>query len=155
MSTDKEDIDRFMNAFEKLMFKLAEVDSSCIELTKDVNKQELSLVAFVGNEEAVIMRDISNFLEVPYSTTTGIVDKLVDKGYLLRYNSAQDRRTVMVSLSEKKGKGLYSLYTDMRFKLGERILCQLDKKDRDRLVNLMGKVLTNLSNSYPTELEST
>ena len=153
MSIDKEDIDKFMNAFEKLIVKLMEVDNSCVELTQDVNKQELSLIGFVGNEEAVIMRDISNFLDVPYSTTTGIVDKLVDKGYLLRYNSVQDRRSVMVSLSTEKGKNLYDLYTDMRSTLGERILGQLNKSDRSELVNLMGKVLSNLNNQTVEEEE--
>jgi len=87
---------RFSSAFVNLMLKMEEVDDWCVQATKDITKQELALIGFIGHHVNVIMRDVAEFLDVPFSTATGIVDKLVTKGYLKRFNSEDDRRVVMV-----------------------------------------------------------
>ena len=140
---DKNDIDTFFNSFEKLTFKLQEVDNFCVDLTKDISKQGLSLVGFVGDRDTVIMRDIAEFLDVPFSTATGIVDKLVDLKYLTRFNSSEDRRTVLVRL-DKKGNELCRIFNCKKFELGERVLSQLDENERKTFIHLMDKVKEGL-----------
>ena len=79
MKVDAGNINRLGLAFEKLLLKLEEVDNFCMELSKDITKADLSLIGYVGRENEVIMRQVAEFCEVPLSTATWTVDKLVDK----------------------------------------------------------------------------
>ncbi|MEM9024373.1 MAG: hypothetical protein AAGB22_11560, partial [Bacteroidota bacterium] len=70
----KEEINRFIDAFSMLVLKMQEVDNTCVLLTQDITKSELALISQVGDEQYLIMRDIANYLEIPLSTATGVVD---------------------------------------------------------------------------------
>ncbi len=142
----EDDVNAFFISFERLMLKLQEVDNWCVCVARDnISKQDLSLMGFVGDQEAVIMRDIAGFLDIPYSTATGIVDKLVDRKYLVRFNSSEDRRTVLVKLN-KKGQELYKLFLTKKQELGERVLSQLSESERKSFIRLMDKVKDGLMN---------
>ncbi|TRX60777.1 winged helix DNA-binding protein [Fulvivirga sp. M361] len=143
------EINAFFESFERLMLKLQEVDNWCVDLTQDISKQGLSLVGFVGEKETVIMRDIAEFLAVPFSTATGIVDKLVEINYLERFNSAEDRRIVLVKLGDK-GHELNKLFITKKCELGELVLCQLNKEERKSFIQLMDKVKLGLMNGHST-----
>jgi len=82
LANREQKIQRFTTALEMMFLQMQEVDNTCMEVSKDISKREFSLIVFVGKQQQVIMRDIADFLAVPMSTTTGIVDKMVEKGYI-------------------------------------------------------------------------
>lgn len=45
--------------------------------------------------------DLAREVGIPTSTLTGIIDRLLKKGYVLRNRSEQDRRAVIISIGEK------------------------------------------------------
>ncbi len=139
-----EKVERLVEAMQKLILKMQEVDNTCLMLTQDIDKKELALISFIGRKEQVIMKEVADFLEVPLSTSTGIVDKLVNKGYLVRHHSQEDRRIVKVGLSQY-GKETCELVMKMVNKMGVTILDDLTEKDQDALIKLLEKVTTNLS----------
>ena len=142
MKNREESIRNFIGVFELLGVKLAEVYHICVDPKDDISKQEFSLIGFLGQHanENVIMRDIVEFLEVPYSTATGIVDKLVQKKFLKRYNPPQDRRTVMICLTPKKGKAMYEKYIQKKFELGTLVMNALDENEQDQLIAILQKI---------------
>ena len=140
----KSEINQFFDSFEKLLLKLQEVDSSCVEMSKDISKQGLSIVGFVGAQGNVIMRDIANHFDIPFSTATGIIDRLVDLDYLNRFNSSEDRRIVLVELTDK-GKSLYDLFETKKEELGNLVLSQLNTSERKAFIELLNKVKHGLS----------
>ncbi len=140
----KSEINQFFDSFEKLLLKLQEVDSSCVEMSKDISKQGLSIVGFVGAHGNVIMRDIANHFDIPFSTATGIIDRLVDLDYLNRFNSSEDRRIVLVELTDK-GKSLYDLFEIKKEELGNLVLSQLDASERKAFIELLNKVKYGVS----------
>ena len=119
-----------------------------VVISKD-QKVVISLIVFVGKQQQVIMRDIADFLSVPMSTTTGIVDKLVDKGYIARYHSDQDRRIIKVELS-KFGKETFELMETTLFRMSDAMLGDLSDKEQNQLVKLLEKVTTNLQENAHT-----
>ncbi len=144
-------LNRLSDAFEKMIVSMQEVDNFCVHLTKDISKQDLSLLSYVGGHGDVIMRDIVNFLDVPYSTATGIVDKLVQNKYLKRFNSEKDRRTVLVGLTTGKGQKTYDFFMTKKMEMSSRIMSILNDHEQEMLLNLMEKIAHNIKGSEQGE----
>ena len=137
-------IKTFGDLFERLIVKMQEVDDWCVQATQEISKQELSLIGFIANsEEELIMRDIAEFLEVPFSTSTGIIDKLVDKDYLKRVHSEKDRRIVHVKPTQK-GDDLNHTLVTKKMEMGTKIARALSGDERTLMLDLLKKVTTNL-----------
>ncbi|WP_240620323.1 MarR family winged helix-turn-helix transcriptional regulator [Peribacillus acanthi] len=67
----------------------------------ELNANEFSVLRFLllnGNSPASY---ISKYLNVSASHITSVTDSLANKGYIVRLRSAQDRRLVLISLTEE------------------------------------------------------
>jgi len=148
MKVNEQNIARLAAAFERLILKLEEVDDFCVELTQDITKSELALIGYIGREQEVIMRQVATYCEVPLSTATWTVDKLVEKNYLKRVNSKEDRRIVKVSLT-KKGNDLFELFQSKKFEMGQRMLSDLSQKRQLEFIQLLEEVTENLQAHVP------
>ena len=136
-------IDSFSETFERMIVKMKEVDDWCVEVMNDISHQELSLVGFIGDHGDSIMRDIANYMDVPFSTATGIVEKLVQKGYLKRYHSEDDRRIVLVSL-EKKGKDTHELFSSKKREMSTQVMSALTPDEQKSLISLFEKIAAKI-----------
>ena len=140
---------QFTHCLEALMMKMQEADNTCIELSKDISKRDFAVLTYVGKNHDVIMRDIAAYLGIPVSTTTGVIDKLVEKGYLKRYHSKEDRRTIKIGLS-KFGQDSFNLLQSTLHHMGGAMLSGLDDSEQSKLIELLGKITSNLVNYVPT-----
>ena len=147
MKNRKELISDFMEVFQMLAIKVQETDQSCADIVgvNDISKYDLALVGLIGKKGEVIMREIAEYLDVPYSTATGIVDKLVGKKIVRRFNSEDDRRTVRVALTPKRGSEIFQLFMAFRHKLGEIVLANMDEGDFADIERLMKKMVKQIS----------
>ena len=143
MKVKKENIERLGLAFGRLILKLEEVDNFCVELTRDISKQDLSLVGYIGANGEVIMRQVAEYCDVPLSTATWNVDKLVEKKYLRRFHSEDDRRIVKVSLT-KKGIGVFMLFQQKKYEMGQRMLGDLSSEKQESFIETMEEIAKNL-----------
>ena len=134
----KDTVYEFISALEGLMISMQNVDASCMEAYEDVSKREFTLLIMLGKSEEMIMREIADFLQIPMSTATGILDRLIDKGYVSRDYSAGDRRIVLVRLS-KEGKSIYQTLSRKLYSYGKDILKNFSEKEKEIFVKLMKK----------------
>ena len=139
----KESIVRLGEAFERLIIKMQEVDNFCVELTKDISHMDLSLIGFIGRNGEVIMRQVAEHCDVPLSTATWCVDKLVEKKYLHRFHSQEDRRIVKVALT-KKGIGLFQLFQKKKLEMAQRMLENISPDKQEFLIEVLEQVAQNL-----------
>lgn len=144
-----EKICKFTQCLEALLMRMQEADNTCVEITKDITKRDFAVLTFVGKNHDVIMRDIAGYLGIPVSTTTGVIDKLVEKGYLKRYHSKEDRRTIKIGLS-KFGQDAFNLLQSTLHHMGGAMLSGLSDKEQKDLIHLLEKVSVNLGNYVPT-----
>ena len=89
------------------------------------------------------MGELSFTLSVPFSTATRITNWLVDMGFIQRLHDPQDRRVVLVALTEKGIK----LHNTIQEYTGERvrqILSSLTPEEKNILFALIRKVVTAL-----------
>lgn len=115
-----------------------------IQLDLTVSKTELLAMLIVDRYGEVIMSQISDYLNAPLSTTTGLVNRLVKNGYLQRERSDEDRRIVAIQLTDM-GK---SMMTELKATIGsylERINAVLSSEERQALFQIFLKIIDALS----------
>ena len=139
MGLERKDIVlEFIMGLENLILGMQQVDASCLEAYKDVSKKEYTLLVMIGKSASMIMREVADFLQIPVSTATGIIDKLIEKGYVTREYSPEDRRIVIVRLSDE-GKSIYLTLKEKLYCYGEVLLHEFDREEKDLFVKLIKK----------------
>lgn len=73
---------------------------------RDVTVNDMHVIEAIGTGEARNMTSVARSLDVTTGTLTISVNNLVKKGYVDRVRSEEDRRVVLISLSEQ-GKRAY------------------------------------------------
>ncbi len=144
----KEQSDRLIEAMGRMIVMMQEIDDTCVRMSEDISKKELMIVSFVGDNESVIMREIADYMHIPVSTTTGLVDKLVQKGYLSRQFSPTDRRSISIVLDEM-GHKAHKLMTCMKNEMARKIIDDLENQEANDLIGLLEKVTSNLTKYAP------
>ncbi|AET68319.1 transcriptional regulator [Desulfosporosinus orientis DSM 765] len=115
-----------------------------IQLDLSVSKTELLAMLIVDRHGEVIMSQISDYLNAPLSTTTGLVNRLVKCGYLQRERSDEDRRIVTIQLTDKGKTMMRELKATLESYL-ERINTLLSAEERQVLFKIIMKIVNELS----------
>lgn len=150
MSQDLEKLNRqaaeLSNHLERFMIHTVRVQHSLRGGFEDLNKQEANVIYLLGQTGASIMRELAEKLRLHVSTMTGIVDKLTENGFVERTRSDTDRRIVRVDLTEK-GKRAYRLEHEKRAQISLSMLAALDAQERQSMLDLFGKIISELEKS--------
>ncbi|MEM9327591.1 MAG: MarR family transcriptional regulator [Bacteroidota bacterium] len=133
---EKAQVDRFINGLQDMILGMQRVDSTCMEAFGPITKRDFGLCVMLGQQKRMIMREVAEFLQVPMSTATGIIDKLIEKGLVKRDYSPEDRRIVMVELS-KQGCDIYDMLKEKLFLFGQGVLEEFDPEEKEQFIGYM------------------
>jgi len=92
----------------------------------DVTTSQLKVILLLFVSGPLRMSDIASELEVSLATATGVVDRLVERGMIIRDGDPEDRRVVLCRLSDE----------------GEKILSGMWQLSKDQLAKLWGAMTT-------------
>ena len=120
---------------ERLMVRRPPVPAPEIECSS----QEMRALALLGHKGTIIMSDLASILDVPLSTATHTVDRLVSKDLVVRERPAENRRIVQVALS-KKGLEMHRSFMECRLAMGRDMLEALSSGEREIFLELMAKM---------------
>ncbi len=98
--------------------------------TGSFNITEHYLIEFLGRESFASMSKLSQMFHVAPTTMTSIIDRLIRRGYLKRRRAQQDRRKVLVTLSEK-GKQFYLHHHHESLEIYTHYLSKLPDKGKN------------------------
>ena len=106
---------------------------------KDISVNDMHIIEAIGEKEPKNMSSVAKIMSVTVGTLTIAVNSLVKKGYVHREWSEEDRRVVLISLTEK---GRKANAHHMKFHDGmiQAVLKDLDEEQQKILV----KSLMNL-----------
>ena len=139
MSAKDDKIDQFISAMFSLTNAIESEFEHCCKICGELNKKELMIVAFVGDNKSAKMSEVADYLKAPLSTLTSIADKLVANKILVRYNSDEDRRVVKVALGEK-GLASYKAFLTRKKSMTTKVLSHFKEKDQNSLINQINKL---------------
>ncbi|MCU0795264.1 MAG: hypothetical protein RLZ97_1941 [Verrucomicrobiota bacterium] len=107
---------------------------SCIlNLSTKLNKGNVSfpqffLLAYLSSEEYLTMSDIAKKMGHSTAAATGLVDRLEKLGYVERVHAAEDRRKIMVRITQKG----VELVSKMRKEIAKDLAGILAEMDEDQ-----------------------
>ncbi len=85
----------------------------------DITTSQLKVVLLIFISGHIRMSDIASELGVSLATATGVVDRLVERGMLIREGDPEDRRVVLCRLSDEGEKLISGVWQLSRDQLGE------------------------------------
>ena len=105
----------------------------------DITVNDMHVIEAIDMEEARNMSSVARSLGVTTGTLTIAVNSLVKKGYVERARSEEDRRVVLVSLSEK-GKRAYLHHRQFHEQMIEAIVEELSEEEQAVLEKALVKL---------------
>lgn len=110
----------------------------------DCSREEMRALILLGSSGRSIMSDFAGELGVPLSTATHTIDRLVGKGLVVRVRSEQDRRVVLVEMSEI-GQAFQTALRSGHHAMARSWLKPLSPAERETFLGLMAKVTQGAS----------
>jgi DNA-binding MarR family transcriptional regulator len=121
------------------------VSSSANDLR--LSLRQLSALSMI-EDEVTTLGDVAKRLHVTPAVVTGLIDRLERRGYVQRINSTDDRRRVMLTLTESGRAAAQTATASLAAEL-EQSLAKLDSDD----LQLINRALERLE-PVTSELES-
>ncbi len=102
---------------------------------EDLANGQIFLLFLLSKHETCNASDLGKHLGITSGAITGMTDKLVSMNLIIRNRSEEDRRLVLLSLTEK-GKATVKDIQEMRYGLLNEIFMQLDDKNIINMIEL-------------------
>jgi DNA-binding MarR family transcriptional regulator len=111
------------------------------ELTEEhgFTRPQIHAMAWLGLDGAMSMGQLARLLGVTEKTVTGVVDRLEGSGMVERVRDAEDRRVVLVQLTDTGRDKFQRLHAQVIAAL-ERLMGALDAEDRGQLLRIFQKL---------------
>jgi DNA-binding MarR family transcriptional regulator len=109
----KELVETLLKTADKLFRKLLPSVPEDL-LTLDITMPQMKIMLILYLHGPMRMSDIASGLDVTLPTATSLVDKLVEKNYLVRHNQTDDRRVVLCQLSNAGQKAFGKIWESAR-----------------------------------------
>ena len=100
---------------------------------KELSKNQPMVIKIIGMEGEVMPSTIGKYTGMEKSSLTRMVDNLEKKGIVYRKTDPDDRRKVLVSLTEK-GMRYYNYLTKITAEMADEILKFVDEQDVEEFV---------------------
>ena len=112
---------------------------------KELTVNDLHVIEAIDLFEAKNMTTVARQLSVTTGTLTISVNGLVKKGYVERIRSEEDRRVVLISLTEK-GRKAYKRHQQFHQEMIDAIISDLNEKEQE----ILERALSNLNQFFRT-----
>lgn len=109
---------------------------SCIlNLSGELNRGNISfpqffLLAYLSSEEYLTMSDIAKKMGHSTAAATGLVDRLEKLGYVERVHAAEDRRKIMVRITQKGTELVARMRREIATNLSD-VMSEMDEEEAD------------------------
>ena len=142
--------------FEKIIFEYLDRVKTLISprtwenILLDCSKNEVFVMLLLYRRGEGNLTQVSDYLDVPLNTVTGIVDRMEKRGLLERRRSAEDKRVVTIQMT---GQGMTCIkdILDQVFRYGQSVLNRLTPQELQTGIQLIDKVLEGLDEEYGKE----
>lgn len=111
------------------------------------SKTEIFSLLLIEKKKEIIMTELAEYIHSPMSTATGIINRLVKDGYIIRERNEQDRRIVVLKLTEK-GIEVIKRLKELIAAYMNKVAEKLTQEEIQYLVQIAGKILNILNEEF-------
>ncbi len=112
-------------------------------LKYNINGESWRFMAMLASSAPISAKALGAHLDMDQVQVTRALNKLLDNGYISRRTDPNDRRKVILNLSEK-GAGVYGAIVDMAMNLEHKLLAEMTEKERGDFKGILKKLLGNV-----------
>lgn len=106
---------------------------------KDITNNDMHIMEAIGISEPRNMSQIAKQLDVTVGTLTVNMNSLEKKGYILRERSTEDKRVVLVTLTEKGRKAFFH-HRDFHKNMIRSAVKGLNEEEMNALISCLTKL---------------
>ncbi len=142
---DMEEYRQVNKTLVKLFQEILRLEEKAIitEEFRDLTNNDMHVIEAIGLGEGRNMSSIAKSLRITVGSLTISINALVKKGYVERNRSEEDRRVVMVRLTQK-GEKAYHHHENYHANMTRAVLADLDPTERADIM----KLLVSLENFF-------
>ncbi len=133
-----EEIKEYVNQVIALLPDLAKAfrtDEPQEVLHIDISFPEIFVLRQLSSNKEPTMSELGRSISMDLSTLTRMVDKLVEKEFVVRKRDPEDRRMVRVAITAE-GRKIISRFEEQKKKKIESILRQMTSQERKDILNI-------------------
>lgn len=132
--------DQYLHALVKRFYLRPTLDGAGQELSAS----ELFACRTLGRKGTCTMTELAKECNLVMSSMTGVVDRLVQRGYVKRTrDDEEDRRKVFVEL-DRKGERIYQDLLESEMELIITVMDALKPAEQDALLHALGKAVGSI-----------
>lgn len=136
-----DEIKRLDAIYHKLFFLDLASEAKMPEIIRDLSTVEIGIINCIALKPDIILREITERLNLPNSTLTSALNRLEKKELANRIISPRDRRSFGIALTPK-GEEAQKAHLEFEQGLWKHILSKLDTHaQRDQFLELAEKIL--------------
>jgi DNA-binding MarR family transcriptional regulator len=141
-------IDRVVASYELLMHRIASSHAPDL-MEVAVTMSQAKVLYLIAASEGMRMSELAVRLGVSISTTSGLVDRLVDHGLLARHDDPADRRQVVVTITPT-GKADLERFRELNAAQMRRLLARLGDSELDVVERATVLLAAAAAEAFPT-----
>ena len=146
-----------VDAIQALMLRLMrvrQIRDPLAHLHPDLTGPQIHVVACLATSGMPTpMAELAHRIAASAPTMTGIIDRLERQGLVTRVRDEEDRRVVLIALTEAGRQVFVTLREDATEKL-TRLLGCLQAEERATLVHLIGRIVDTLAERSESQTDS-
>ncbi len=113
-------------------------------LKYNINGESWRFMAMLASSAPVSAKKLGTFLDMDQVQVTRALGKLLDNGYVTRRTDPDDRRKVILNLSDR-GAEVYQAILVMAMELEQKLLGQMPVQKQDDFRRMLTDMLDNIS----------
>lgn len=113
------------------------------EAFEDLTTAEIHSLENIGHLQEGTMSELADRAGVKQSSMTTMIDRLVRKGYVSRTRDADDRRVVLVRLTEAGGQ-IHERHDQLHQQVAEHWLRSLKEAEQNELIRLLSHIAKSI-----------
>jgi len=141
-------IDRVVASYELLMHRIASSHAPDL-MEVAVTMSQAKVLYLVAASNGMRMSELAVRLGVSISTTSGLVDRLVDHGLLARHDDPADRRQVVVTITPMGAADL-ERFRELNAAQIRRLLERIGDSDLDAVEHASALLAAAAAEAFPT-----
>ncbi|MDU3803470.1 MarR family winged helix-turn-helix transcriptional regulator [Paraclostridium bifermentans] len=109
----------------------------------DINHAQGKILFVISIYKELSINDLCTELSLSKSTLTSMLDRLEDKGYILKRSSEKDKRITLISNTKKADESIH-IFNDVITKMNAKFYDGFEEEDIKRFENYLEKIYFNL-----------
>lgn len=116
----------------------------CSEELKGCGILELKILKYLYNNPTAMIKEVTQTLNIPNSTFTNAINRLVAKGFVMREMSVTDLRSYKLTLTDS-GKHATAEHIKLETKLLSLLISDFSEEDKSDLLKLLQQIVDKIN----------